>query len=364
MGTFIFFYGLTKAQPFLAPLLTAFVLALLIIPMAKKLEKWGLKSIFASLISFLALIVVFLGVSFVVSLQIKDVLEDWEELKESFMPKLKEFEGFILDHTPMEKESLEEYKNDYGMSEEEDGDGENEEEEDNGNEEDKGEQALQIMGGTITFLTNFLITLVYVFLFMHFRQHFKTFILLLFPKRKQEEVSVILGKSSTVVQTYLLGRLFLMVILVILYSIGLLISGVENWLFVSVIAAILSIIPFVGNFLGYLIAMAMGLFSGGDTGILLGVTITFLFVQFLDSYILQPMVLGGKLDVHPFFIIFSVILGNEIWGIIGMVLAIPLFAIVSILCRNIPQLDAFGYLFSNDNETFEEKRRKNAEEKP
>jgi predicted PurR-regulated permease PerM len=214
----------------------------------------------------------------------------------------------------------------------------------------KGEQAVSVIGGAVGFLTDFLLTFVYIFFFIQYRQKFKNFILKLFKLDDKEEAKEIISKSTSVVRYYLVGRLLLMIVLVVLYALGLWISGVENFIVVSIIAAILSVIPFVGNFLGYFLAMAMGIFSGGEIFILIGVTVTFSVVQFLDSYILQPLVLGNKLNVHPFFIILSVILGNAVWGIMGMILAIPIFAIISLVCRNVPAFSAFGYLLSSDKD--------------
>jgi predicted PurR-regulated permease PerM len=206
-------------------------------------------------------------------------------------------------------------------------------EENKGNEEteEQGKQALSVVAGVFGFLTDFLITFVYIFFFIHFRSRFKKFILMLFEDSKQGEVRDIISKSTAVVQSYLFGRLILMVVLAVLYATGLSISGVDRVLFVSVISAVLSIIPFVGNFIGYGLAMVMGVISGGSALTLVGVTLTYAVVQFIETYILQPIILGGKLDIHPFFIILAVILGNAVWGVTGMILSLPLFAIVTII---------------------------------
>ncbi|WP_373496025.1 AI-2E family transporter [Aquiflexum sp.] len=348
-GLFFLFYGLVAAKEFLAPLVLAFILAILTFPLANKLESKGMKRIWTSIINILILLIL-AGLFFlVISWQMKTIVDDWEDIKETILPKIEKVEAFILQHTPMEEGELDEYKSDMGVGEEED-EAEEEGEEEEGNEDngEKGEQAMAVIGEAAGFLTDLLITFVYIFFFIHFRNRFKQFILKLFDKEKQAEVREIISKSANVVQHYLIGRLLLMIVLVVLYGVGLWISGVENFIVVSIIASILSLIPFIGNFFGYILAMAMGVFSGGDMTTLIGVTITFLFVQFLDSYILQPIVLGGKLNVHPFFIIVSVILGNAIWGIVGMILAIPIFAIITVVSRNVPAFGAFGYLFSSD----------------
>lgn len=345
-GNYFLWLGLYKSKGFLAPLMMAAVLALLMLPLAKKLEKWGVNKLLATSLSVLLLLCLSIGIFLVVSFQIKDFVNDWEEIKANVKPQIEAIQEYILAHTPLEKEDLESY-NPASGGEDNASSTKEEDEEDQDDQGSQGKQAFSVISGIFGFIANFLITFVYIFFFIHFRQRFKNFILMLFDKSKKEEVRRIISKSSSVVQHYLLGRLILMVVLVILYSIGLFISGIDNFLFVSVISAVLSIIPFVGNFIGYGIAMVMAVISGGDAMAMIGVTLTYIIVQFVDTYILQPIVLGGKLDVHPFFIIVAVILGNEVWGITGMVLSIPLFAIVTIVCCNVPFLQPLGYLFSN-----------------
>jgi predicted PurR-regulated permease PerM len=223
-----------------------------------------------------------------------------------------------------------------------------------------GEQVMTTLGAVFAFISYMLITFVYIFLFIYFRGRFKEFVLRFFPHSQREEVSEIISSSSTVSRRYLAGRLLLMVILAGLYFAGLAISGLENALFIALLSAALSIIPIVGNIIGYFIAIGVSLLTNGELPQLIGITVTFAIAQFIDTYILQPIVLGDKVDVHPFFIILTVILGNEVWGVMGMVLAIPLFAIITVVCRHVPALNPFGYLFSKKDieETEESKNQK------
>ncbi|MFO8145978.1 MAG: AI-2E family transporter [Bacteroidota bacterium] len=77
--------------------------------------------------------------------------------------------------------------------------------------------------------------------------------------------------------------------------------------------------------------------------------LNFSIVQFLESYVLKPYVIGDKVDLHLFFVILVVIIGNLIWGIIGMILAIPLIAIVTVIFLHVPPLQPYGFLESNQH---------------
>ncbi len=133
-----------------------------------------------------------------------------------------------------------------------------------------------------------------------------------------------------------------------IYSIGLGVSGVNNFILVSVIAALLTLIPYVGNIIGFTMAVAFGYLTSGDITVLIGIALTFTLTQFVESYILQPYIVGEKVDVHPFFVIVSVILGNLVWGIIGMILAIPILGIITVVLLNIKELKPLGILLSKE----------------
>ena len=98
--------------------------------------------------------------------------------------------------------------------------------------------------------------------------------------------------------------------------------------------------------------MCIGLLSGGAFYTFAGITATFFIVQFLDSWIFQPIIHGNKIDVHPFFIILAVIIGNAIWGIVGMFLSIPIIAIINIVIKETQGAKAFAYLLSNGEENY------------
>ncbi|PAM93509.1 AI-2E family transporter, partial [Flavobacterium sp. IR1] len=116
----------------------------------------------------------------------------------------------------------------------------------------------------------------------------------------------------------MLGKLILIGLLAVVYYIGLGISGVSNFILVSIIEALLTLIPYFGNIIGLSLAMAFGYLTSGELGVLIGVLITFTVSQFLESYVLQPYVVGDKVDLHPFTVIVVVVLGGALWGVIGM----------------------------------------------
>ena len=88
--------------------------------------------------------------------------------------------------------------------------------------------------------------------------------------------------------------------------------------------------------------------QGGSIQMVLGVFITYLVIQFIQSYILEPLVVGAEVNINPIFTILVLVGGEMIWGIPGMVLAIPILGIIKIVCDHIEPLKPYGFLIGHD----------------
>jgi predicted PurR-regulated permease PerM len=86
----------------------------------------------------------------------------------------------------------------------------------------------------------------------------------------------------------------------------------------------------------------------GSSGIVLPVAIILVVAQVIDNNIIEPLVEGESLDISPIFTIVAIVLGDLVWGVAGMVLFIPLFAILKIVCDHIPALHPYSFLLNNE----------------
>ncbi|HET8865950.1 MAG TPA: AI-2E family transporter [Gracilimonas sp.] len=338
-GIFFLVWGILEAQSVLAPLITAIILALVILPMALWMEK-RLKRGISSLISTFTLFIISLGFVALLSYQMKVFIDSWPEIKKTMEPKIEQWKTFVTSNTFLNESDLP-TGDSFALMEGESGEGES---------AGKATQIVSMFGRGTGYLGTYLLTFIYVFFILNYRHRFRTFLLRLFDDEKSDDVNQIVHESANVVQNYLVGKLILIGMLAATYSIGLGITGVSNFILISIVAALFSLIPYVGNIIGFGLAMAFGYLTSGEIGVLIGIVITFAVAQFLESYVLQPYVVGSKVDVHPFFVIFAVIVGSALWGIIGMILAIPVMGIITILFLHVPALEPFGYLFSNKKE--------------
>ncbi len=130
----------------------------------------------------------------------------------------------------------------------------------------------------------------------------------------------------------------------VMYGIGFSIIGVKGAIFFAILCGLLEIVPFVGNLTGNAITVLMVIAQGGSMQMVLGVLITYAVVQFIQTYLLEPLVVGSEVNINPLFTIIGIVLGELIWGIPGMILVIPLLGIAKIICDNVDGLKPYGYL--------------------
>lgn len=384
---FFFFWGLTKAKGFLAPVTVAALLAMVVLPVSHWLEGKGIKRGWAALWSDLLILLFFIGLAGVVTAQVKSLAQDWPQIKERMVPKIEQLQEFIADKTgiPVQQQKQKLSEQIPGNILQNEGQGSQTNRETSGdspaqkeaqekesplgaqqNQEQENGQAStgafsmmssagSFLTGLLGFLGTFLLTFVYIFFFLLYRSKFKKAVLKMVPEEKRDRTQSILSHSVKVSQSYLSGRLILIMILAVLYTIGLSLSGVKHAILISILAAFLTLIPYIGNIIGYLLAIALGFFSGSGLMGAIGVTITFSVSQFVESYILTPFIVGDKVNLNPVVVILVVVLGSAVWGIIGMLVAIPVLGIARVVFSQIPTLYPLGYLIGQEDTGEEEK---------
>ena len=208
---------------------------------------------------------------------------------------------------------------------------------------------LTTIGSTLLgLLVDFILCLAYIFLFMYYRTRIKKFMLQLIPSQQQENAQQVIHDIQKVTQQYLTGMGWMILCLWVIYSIGFSIVGVKYAVFFAILCGLLEIIPFIGNLTGSLLAILMVVIQGGSTGMILAVVVTYAIIQLLQTYFLEPLVVGAGVNINPLFTIIILVLGELVWGIPGMILAIPLLGIVKIVCDHIEPLKPYGFLIGHD----------------
>ena len=326
----LLFGGLYVAKPFLVPICIAWMLTILLIPLTNKLETKGLNRGFSSIVSVLVVFIAIAGVITILSLQLKGLAEDTDRIETSINSTITNARENISSYFGISQQEQEAFIKKQKKS----GSGK------------VSSQLLHVASGSFAILGNFVLVIIYIFLFLYFRAHFKKFILKAVLPAREPLAEKIIDNSVSTIQKYLSGLAKMIGCLWIMYSIGFSIAGVKYAIFFAILCGLLEIVPFVGNLVGTTITLLMAL-TQGDTGIVIGVAVTYVLVQFIQTYFLEPLIVGKGVNINPVFTILAIVLGEFVWGIAGMVLFLPLLAIVKILLDNIPSLKPYGFLIGN-----------------
>lgn len=202
------------------------------------------------------------------------------------------------------------------------------------------------------YLVDVFLILIYVYVFLYFKDHFERFVLKLVPLYDNTKAKKIMQDSSEVAGRYLVGKLILMFFLILIYAVGFFIIGIKYALFYAILAGVLSIIPYIGNILGAAFPFTMALIQKDLTAGLAVIGIFFV-VQIIETYIFEPLIVGKNVNLNPPFSILIIVLGGSVWGISGMILAIPYLGIMQIIFSNIEPLKPFAFLIG-DTESWDE----------
>lgn len=158
---------------------------------------------------------------------------------------------------------------------------------------------------------------------------------LLVPRHYEPAVVQISGECHAVLGAFVKGQLLVMLLLGIVYAAGLQLIGIEVGLIIGLIAGLCSIIPYLGFAIGIIAAFAAALLQYGlDWVQLLLVLLVFMIGQAIEGYVLQPFLLGDKIGLSPVAVVFAVLAGAQLYGFIGMLVALPVAAVLVVLLRH------------------------------
>lgn len=329
---FLLFSALVYAKSFLIPVTFAALLSMLLLPISTKLESKGWNKALAVLASVLALVLFFAIIFSLLAWQISDMAKEAPKIEKNLSQKVNEVKTYLA--------------NSFGISQQKQQEMMQKQQASSGGK--LASMFTTALTGFGSILANSLLVLIYIFLFMFYRTHLKKFILKLVPPQDHQKAVKTIEDSRKVAQKYISGMAMMIAFLWVMYGIGFSIAGVKNAIFFAMLCGTLEIVPFVGNITGTLLTILMSFAQGGSSSMVIGIIITYAVVQFIQSYILEPLVVGSEVNINPLFTIVGIIGWEFIWGIPGMILAVPIMGIVKIVCDNVEPLKPYGFLLGEE----------------
>lgn len=330
-GTLIFlilFYG----QFIIVPIMFSTLLAMLLAPLARFLEKNKVNRLFSSIICTLVILLSFLFLFSLIIAEVLTLADDFPLIQSKFKNMVQDIQNkvHLWFNIPPEKQIIfldQQASNLMNYA---------------------AEAITEFLGRLTSSLGSALLILALSFLFLMQRDRYEKFIINLYEN--PENTKRVLRQISKVAQKYLIGRFISIIILAIIYTIGFLITGIKNPILLAAFAAFLSIIPYIGTFIGGLLPFLVTIITEPHWIPAIWVIVIIIFGQLFDDYYIEPYIVGGKVDLYPAPSLIILIVGGYVWGLSGLILSIPMLAIVKIIFDHIESLKTYTLIIGGNRE--------------
>lgn len=326
-------YLIHSLSSVIIPFITAFILAYFFNPLVQKLERF--------IPRWLSIIAVYLSITFIIVIALSLLIPAlWEQLQQlwiqlqnanDFMPMIIDWyndevratvKKYISVSLPLMESSnshntvLEYLKNHYNIS-------------------DAQGIFTGVFSSGMTIINNAtLVVLIPVFMF-YFLLNWNERLQILqnaIPKSYKKTVITLVTDCDKALMAFVQGQLLVMFLLGTIYAVQLQFIGLELGLIIGMIAGLASFVPYLGFAVGFTMAIGAGLFQFGLHWLNLGlITGAFIVGQVTEAYVLQPFLLGDKIGLSPLWVMFSVLAGASLLGFVGMLIALPVAAILNVL---------------------------------
>lgn len=157
----------------------------------------------------------------------------------------------------------------------------------------------------------------------------------LIPRRYASTVGKLADESDQVLGAFMRGQFYVMIALGMIYSTGLWLVGLELALLIGMVAGLISFVPYLGSIVGVGAACLAALLQFHDPMYLVPIAIVFMVGQAMEGMLLTPWLVGDRIGLHPVAVIFSVLAGGQLFGFLGVLIALPLASVVMVLLRHV-----------------------------
>lgn len=326
-------FVLSYAATVLIPLTFSFLMAFIVLPINNKIEDIGAPRWLGAFMGILFVSIVLGGVVAFLSYEISSLADDIPTIKAKLSEKFIQCQKYIREN--------------YGMTIREQNTWLDKQLKETNNS--AGEYLMSFFAGTTTVITNLVLIPILAFFLLIYRDRFKTFVKLADEKYHSKTCSII-GQTTKVSQQYLRGVGIDIFILAVLNAIGFWLLGLQYAILFAVIAAILNIVPYIGVLVGSIFPIAMALITKDSAWYAFGALGVCVVVQFLDNNFIGPKVIGSSVSINPLVSTVALLIGSLIWGLAGMILAMPLAGMLKVVFDNIPCLQPYGFLMGEEKD--------------
>lgn len=320
-------YGLYLLQDLLIVVAFAMILAMLLLPICTWFEKRGFPRSLAIMLCLMIMVGIIGLLLMVLIGQVAEFANDWPifiKKAETWVSRLQSFVSYNL-NISRKKQMLEVSNQTINVL------------------KNSGAILSTTFGTLLHSITTLILVPIFVFFFLYYRQFFADFLGRVFPHTDAIVLKSIMHKTGFVVQSYLVGLIAVMCVVALLASLGFWWIGVDYFIFFGCLTGFLLLIPYVGIWIGACIPVIITLVTLGPAHAL-GIMAWVAAVQFLEANFITPLVIGSKVSINPMVAMLALLGGEMLWGIPGLILALPFTAILKVIFDHVPALEAYGFL--------------------
>jgi len=310
------------------PIFLALVIAYLGDPIIDQLEKWKISRTLGIII--LLLLLTLLGTAFLIYVipkfinQINDLSEAlptyiakqkaefWPEINKFYQNHKQEVDDAIIWLKEQAKENGSLFAKSIGISI---------------------VSSFKSVGSFIAGLLGWVVVPVFAFYLLRDFDIMREKIMDLFPLDKKEKMIDLFTELHVTLMKFIKGQFLVALILAIIYSVGLTLSGCPASLLIGLLAGIANFVPYLGFAIGFGPAIFLTYLSGGGVPGMIGVSLTFIIGQMLEGMVITPKVVGESVGLHPVLVMIAIMLGGTYFGISGMILALPAAAVLLVFIK-------------------------------
>lgn len=329
IGLFAFFTVLYIAKGIIIPLVFATIIAIILHPVVNLLVRIKINRVLAIIITLLMTFLVIAAFGILLFSQVNRFTESLPKLVDKFTEILNHTIIYASGHFNLSHTEITEWITQT---------------------KDEIIGSLQIgqtivnVGSVVAFL--FLIP-VFVFMILFYQPLLIEFFRRVFGKKHRSKVSELINLIKSLIQRYLIGLLLQVAIISVMYSTGLLILGIKYAIIIGIMGAFLNLIPYLGSIIAASMPMIIAIVTKSSPWFALLVLAFYIIIQFIDNNFITPKIVGSKVKLNALASIVAVIGFAALWGIPGMVIAIPLTAIAKLIFDHIKPLKPWGFLLGD-----------------
>lgn len=315
-------------QSVLIPLLFAILIAITLFPVTRFLERHRMSRVISSLLSVILAVIILGGLVWFIVHQVIVIGSDGAATQVKFTSILDK-----IQHWVSQKLSIEQSQISARVKETI-----------NQTVSNAGTYITAAFGSVGGILAGTVVIPLFTFFLLYYRDFFREFFFHAFAGTSKETIQEVLDKIYEVVQNYLLGLVTVMGIVAVLNTAGLMVMGIQYAWFFGILASLLMLLPYIGIAIGSILPAVFALATKDSAWYAVGVIGWFQVVQFLEGNFITPNIVGGKVSINPLMALVSLLLGGMLFGLAGLILALPMAAVLKVFFDAVPSLKPYGFL--------------------